>query len=100
MKFPKSFELGGFTFTVKWVSNKQIRKEAGGDCWGYSQPAAGTIVLNKRMLKYQPFLAEQTFNHELMHCILWVVKTELWKDEALVDGIGHALLQVKKSSKY
>lgn len=99
-KFPKTFEIGGVTYTVSWVSNKRMTKITGNDSWGASQPAAGKIWLNKRLRKYNADLADQTFLHEVMHCVLWVVNAELWKDERLVDGIAHALLQIKKSSKH
>jgi hypothetical protein len=99
-RIPKSFEIAGHTFRVKWVSDAHIAKFAGKDSWGATAPAKGIVLLNTRLRKCSADQRAQTFLHEMMHCILWIIREELWSDEALVDALGHAVLQATKSFKY
>jgi hypothetical protein len=99
-RIPKSFQLGCYTFTVKWMSNEAIEKFAGGECWGCIDRSSLLIVLNKSLLQKPHEFRLQTFNHELAHAMLWVANSRDWGKEKVVDAVGHLLVQSESTAKY
>lgn len=59
---------GGFTITVRYRTDKQIRREAGLDVFGYWAQGTngGKIVLNRDAPQWRQF---KTFGHELVHAV-------------------------------
>lgn len=84
MKIPRSFTLGGTTWTVE--SSDQLL-----GALGASYPQEAKVRLLKTLPKQ---IKEQTFCHELVHCILYSMgKPSDQHDEVFVDGFATFLHQ-------
>lgn len=84
---PKKFTIFSHSYKVK-----QIKKIDKHDSWGEHDPTKQTIKIKSTLNQEQK---EQTFYHELMHCIFFHLSyPELDCNEALVDQIGKALHQI------
>ena len=91
-KIPKKFQVMGHTITVKRIP--QSRWKAGKTCVGYFDPAHLTIAVCSGM----PASAqEQTFWHEVTHCILFALNSPMYEDEEFVDQVGGLLQQIISS---
>lgn len=98
---PKSFELGGCTYTVEITD---IKPE------GTRDSTTGTIIypINKIMIysNHTGYICtdnykESSFYHEMVHGILATMgKSDLNDDEDFVEGFANILHQVIKTSKY
>ena len=91
MKIPKSFKLAGHTITVRY-DPKLLHND---DCLGLAnyrdleivlQPSTKTRTIPRSQL-------EQTFIHEKIHFILWVMSNDSRKDEVFVDLMAQFLQQ-------
>lgn len=89
-KYPKSFTLGA----VEWkVTEQEHLPSAMGAT--YSQEAKVALLSS-----LNPLIKEQTFYHELVHCILYMMgKPTDQHDEAFVDGFATFLHQFEKTKK-
>ena len=93
---PKDFQLLGEKHKVSLL--KKVNKGAD---WGYWNPENNTIQLEKASLMRNQDQVEQTFIHELTHCILDHLGYEhLSNDEKFVDLFSKAFHQVLKTAKY
>lgn len=90
---PQSFTIFGQEYLVKFVDSVDS-KDSCGEC----VPMENEIRIKKNM----PLsLQEQTFYHELCHCLLTNLSYgKLNDDEDLVDRLAQGLHQVMKTSKY
>lgn len=87
---PKSFTIFGEKHKVSFV--KKIDKE---DSLGEWNPNKNTIKIKKGL---QEDMKEQTFYHELVHCILQHLSyEELTANEVFVDRFGKVLHQAIKT---
>jgi len=87
MVIPKTFQLGG----TKW--EVEITDQLLG-AYGATYPAEGKVRLLKSLPKQ---IKEQTFCHELVHCILYSMgKPQDQHDEVFVDGFATFLHQYLK----
>ena len=92
MEIPKSFQIFGETWKVKQLV-KVDKKDNLGEC-----DLANNIIKIKKCLNQEQ--KEQTYLHEVMHCILDNLgHDELCMNEVLVDTIAKALHQIIKTSK-
>ncbi len=92
MLIPKQFQLFGKTYKVK-----QLVKIDKTGSWGEYDSATNTIKLKKDL---EPDQKEQTYLHELMHCILDQLNyNTLYFNEKFVDTVANALHQILKTSK-
>ncbi len=83
----------GHTFTVNLIPPIQW-KHKGAVGW-FDQ---NTLTID--VLKRPGTISEQTFLHELMHAVFYVLNSPLYENEELVDQIGGLLHQTIKSAKY
>lgn len=94
MKIPKSFELMGATYKVILTDVKD---------WPDDEAVGFCNFLNQQILIYTAVSEsqqEQTFFHELVHCILDKMGEQRLNDnEKFVDVMGSLLHQVWKSIK-
>jgi hypothetical protein len=101
MNIPKSFQLGGITYTVDVTDNREA---------GIKNNQTGTIVyaLNKVFIynDHVGYVAtddykELSFYHELVHGILTAMgKSDMNNDEEFVEGFASYLHQFTKTVKY
>ena len=84
MKIPQKFTLGA----VQWkVSEEEVLPGV----FGATNPGTGHVVVLKEL---PATVKEQTFCHELVHCILFSMgKQSHEHDETFVDGFGTFLHQ-------
>lgn len=91
ISIPKTFQLGGRTWTVKSVGKKS---------WYGRCNTAKCLIELSSLCKDEEELAH-TFFHELMHAIAHQMRWEkLFRDEAGIDGIAGLLLQVLTTAKH
>lgn len=99
MRIPKSFMLGGQTFTVEYVSELGQSQDALGIC----APDRGTILLQNTQPGYimSGGRLEQTYLHELTHAILHTMaESDLYGNEKFVDVFATFLHQALTSAKF
>jgi hypothetical protein len=90
MKIPKQFQLGAITWDVE--QQAPLMGAFGATFLGESK-----VQLLKSL---SPQLKEQTFCHELVHCILFSMgKQQAEHDETFVDGFATFLHQFLNSQK-
>ena len=99
MNIPKSFDIAGKHFKVKWDDDRRIvDRGLIGEC-DYS---ACTIVLSREDVgsKQTRLSIEQVFLHEVWHCI-WdcLGNCKMKKDEGLADSFTALLHQALNSGK-
>ena len=94
-QIPKAFHVMGHTITVKRIP--KTRWKAGKNCVGYFDPAAMTIAVCSSMATSAQ---EQTFWHEVTHCILFALNSPKYEDEEFVDQIGGLLHQIITSMEF
>lgn len=94
---PKSFTLGAIEFTVEY-GDKVSEGNLGHTAFLESNVLVKTHYDGKTICKQQQ---EQTFYHELVHCVLGIMnESELNGNEQFVDIFGQLLYQYFKSVKY
>lgn len=94
MKIPKKFQIFGQTYQVKWSDDLPHS-----NCYGRYIPGENTLELTTK--PYPKTLIEQTFIHELLHCILDVLSEDkLYTNEKLIDTVASCLHQVLESGVY
>lgn len=87
MLIPKKFKIFGETYIVK-----QLVKVDKLDSWGEHEPTGNIIKIKKGLNQEQK---EQTFLHEVMHCMLTNLGySKLDRDEVFVDRLAKALHQI------
>lgn len=91
-RIPKSFKVMGHTITVRRIPKS--RWKAGKNCVGYFDPASLTIAVCSGIA---PSAQEQTFWHEVTHCVFFALNSPNYEDEELVDQIGSLLHQIVSS---
>lgn len=91
-KIPKSFHVMGHTITVKRIPKN--RWKAGKNCVGYFDPATLTIAVCSSIAASAQ---EQTFWHEVTHCILFALNSPAYENEEFVDQVGGLLHQIISS---
>lgn len=89
---PKQFQVMGHTITVKRIPKS--RWKAGKNCVGYFDPAHLTIAVCSG---FAPSAQEQTFWHEVTHCILFALNSPMYENEEFVDQVGGLLQQITSS---
>lgn len=98
-RIPKSFQLGGHTFTVKLVSDEEMHLLAGKPAYGLFVPDELTIYLVRPSRKLKKSVVLQTFWHEFFHAMFWVANHR-WSDEKLVDQCGHLTHQMLTTATF
>lgn len=98
---PKSFQLGGRTWQVRFVSEEYMLKR----CEDEKEPALGICTMwDAEILLMEGLKAETTqavFYHELAHAILETIGMErISKNEGKVDAIGTMLHQFLQTQDY
>ena len=88
MRIPKSFELGGTTWTVTQVKNL--------DNLGVCQRDVNTILIRENAPRS---IKEQTFCHELTHAIKFTLGEDN-HDEQKVDVFATFLHQFLNTARY
>lgn len=99
-RIPKSFSLGGHTFTVTMVDEDvMLELTKGYPAYGLFVPDSLAIYLLKpgKTLKREVIL--QTFWHEWYHAMFWVANHK-WGNEKLVDQCGHLTHQFFQTAKF
>ena len=91
---PKSFQIMGHTIKVKITDD--LPDDCDG-CWVTHIQEIHLLPVGTRMTASNQ---EQTFWHEVMHCIFEVLSyNEHYQNEQLVDQIGQCLYQINKTKK-
>ncbi len=96
MNIPKSFDILGHTYKVKYV--KKID----------SKGSRGDVDTGKKIIRIlkpnkgaTQDVIDETFYHEMIHAVLDELEyLELSKDEVFVERVARVLHQVFKSAKY
>ena len=92
MVIPKSFKIFGETYKIKELI--RVHKD---NRWGEHQPTGNVIKIKKTLNQEQK---EQTYLHEVVHCILSNLSyEELNENEVFVDQFAKALHQILTSGK-
>lgn len=94
-KIPKTFAVMGHTITVKRIPAS--RWKAGKNCVGYFDPATLTIAVCSGIA---PTAQEQTFWHEVTHCLLFALNSPHYENEEFVDQVGGLLHQIVSSLEF
>lgn len=99
-RIPKSFQLGGHTVTVRYVTKAEmaeaVQREYPGDMdevTGLFVPNELTILLRRPSRRLHKSLVRQTFWHEFAHAMLWAIADKRQDDEAYVDNLSRILDQ-------
>ena len=91
---PKGFQILGHTIKVNITDN--IPEGSVGEWKGNQQ----TISIRPASKDFPKSLQEQTFWHEVMHCIFSMLSYDEYdKDEQLVDRISQCLHQIDRTKK-
>lgn len=99
MKIPRKFKL--FEQTIKVVKSDILESDRGN--WGLMSPHKNmiTIQVKNKVNLMKKSMVEQTFYHELVHCILsQMQEKELGKNEKFVDVFASLLHQYEKTKKF
>ena len=97
MQIPKSFELFGQTINVVYVDDLAKNK----DRYGESIFESNLIRLQTPSDNLPKALIEQTFQHELVHWLYYLLGEEkLCDNEKHIDRFSHLLHQALTTSKY
>jgi len=92
MVIPKSFKIFGETYKIKELI--RVHKD---NRWGEHQPTGNVIKIKKTLNQEQK---EQTYLHEVVHCILSNLSyEELNENEVFVDQFAKAFHQILTSGK-
>lgn len=96
---PKSFQIGGVTWKVNHKGN--IESVPGTFEFGECDFTNTTIKVAKvnNNVPIQKEIMEETFYHELMHCILGTMSHDLWSNEQFVQTLAAFLYQYEKTKK-
>ncbi len=90
MRIPKQFQLGAITWEV-------VQKDNLLGAYGATYSGKGVVEILSDLPKQ---IKEQTFCHELVHCILFAMgKPSTEHDEVFVDGFAVFLHQYFNSAK-
>ncbi len=96
---PKSFTIFAHKFNVKYSDNL-IQREGAVGIYRHSKNEI-TVQNNIKGSNIMESRQEQTYFHELVHCIFdQIGEDELCNNEKLVDMFSQALHQALTSSKY
>jgi len=99
-RIPKSFQLGGHTFTVKLITEEAMLEKTGGKpAYGLFLPDELAIYLLEPSRRLKKSVVLQTFWHEFFHAMFWVANHQ-WTNEKLVDQCGHLTYQMLSTSKF
>jgi N-methylhydantoinase A/oxoprolinase/acetone carboxylase beta subunit len=98
-RIPSSFQIGSLTFKVTRVTSEEMEKRAGLSAYGLFLPDSQEILVEKAGKGCSAELAKQSFFHELSHAILWVMAHKDYKNEKIVDQLGHILKQFDDTAK-
>ena len=96
MKIPKTIKVGGHTYTVSFSATHEDLQERH---WGRTNLKKKTIVIEKTLPKSQQ---EETFIHELLHCVTHETKLNYdfdeKKEEDIVNRMAASLYQTLKDN--
>jgi hypothetical protein len=98
-RIPSRFTIGSLTFKVTRATAEEIEKRAGQAAYGLFLPDSQEILVHKAGRGCSAELARQTFFHEAGHAILWVMGHKDYKNEKVVDQLGHVLKQFADTAK-
>ena len=99
-RIPKSFQLGGHNFAVRYVDEEgMLAKSNGVPAYGLFVPDELTIYLLQGSRKLKKSVVIQTFWHEFFHAMFWVANHQ-WLNEKLVDQCGHLVHQFFATAEF
>jgi hypothetical protein len=93
---PTSFQILNHTIDVV-IDNEYCYKN---ECFGIYLYNDDRIILadkyktKRGWRKYKQETVEHVFYHELTHCILYYMNSDLWNNEEFVDHFGGLLAQI------
>jgi len=97
----KSFELGSYKFTIKYV--KTVKDpDTGEELLGLCDYLDGTIYVATEFKgqKLSEDAIQHNYHHEEAHAIMGIMgKQDLNRDEIFIDHLGLCLAQIRKTSK-
>ena len=98
MLIPESFQLHGQTFVVKEDATLANRTDNRGE----TKPRTNEIILQitTETVPIPQTMVEQTFCHELMHCLLIHAESKMGDDEKFVNLMGNLLHQAWSTMVY
>ena len=98
MQIPESFQLHGQTYHVKNDPTLTNRTDNRGE----TKPRTNEILLqiNTETVPIPQTMVEQTFCHELMHCLLIHAESKMGDDEKFVNLMGNLLHQALTTMSY
>jgi hypothetical protein len=98
-RIPDSFQIGSLTFKVTRVSAEEMERRAGSPAYGLYLPDSQEILILSAGNGCSAALAKQSFFHELAHAIFWTMNHKDYKNEKIVDQLGHILKQFVDTAK-
>ena len=98
-KIPSAFYLFGHRYEVQWRDDLCDKEEAVGQS-NYRELRV-ELQRNNAVVTRKPSQIENTFLHELVHCIFWELReNELRSNEKLVQQIAALLHQALTTAEY
>lgn len=92
-RIPESFQIGSLVFKVTRVSPEEMERRAGAPAYGLYLPDSQEILILHSGKGCSAALAKQSFFHELAHAIFWTMNHKDYRNEKVVDQLGHILKQ-------
>lgn len=94
-KIPTNFVVNGISFKVNY---KKGNKEGILGLFGAVKQRI-RLYKNQGDIKLSKEMIENTYFHELAHCLLWCAGGD-WENELLVQSLGTSLQQYINSAEY
>ena len=98
MQIPETFLLHGQKYTVKYDASLSSRTDNRGE----THPRTNEIILQASTTTspIPQTIVEQTFCHELMHCLLIHAESKMGDDEKFINLMGNLLHQFLSTETY
>jgi predicted SprT family Zn-dependent metalloprotease len=95
IKIPKKFKLLGHEITVVFDNNYHNKE----DYIGHAKYRGNKIIIDNNNTRTAPQI-QQTFYHELIHWVLYFMKSKKNEDEDFVDMFAEFLNQAFSTMEY
>lgn len=98
-RIPTSFELGSHTYHVVRLPAADLNKLAGCEVYALYIPDKLAVFVQEKNKEIAESVLLQAFWHEFSHVLLHCAGHKDWRNEKVVDSLGHLLKQFHQTVK-
>lgn len=98
-RIPTSFEMGSHTYRVIRAPAEDLKRLAGCDVYALYIPDRLAVFVQEKTKDISESVLLQAFWHEFSHVLLHCANHKDWRNERVVDSLGHLLKQFHQTVK-